>query len=161
MEFKIEVPDELLRQEDEKFTAEYLVEAGEKTQITETNEKEIHCPYCGQAATADHWFTIDQLNYIQVRAMNWCIESLNREVFDKLQKNHSKENQGMTIKFGQQELKMSNAWINLESNDMRLIELPCCQIRLKIQESWKEKIYCIECGFPHKNSRIVDYQEGQ
>jgi len=160
-EFKIEVPDELLRQEDEKFTAEYLVEAEEKNEITETNEKEIHCPYCGQVAPANHWFTIEQLNYIQALARNWCIENLNREVFEKMQKNLSNKNQGITMKFNQQKLKIANAWINLERNDMRLTELPCCHIGLKIQESWKEKIYCIECGFPHENSRIVDYQERQ
>ncbi|CCU84146.1 hypothetical protein [Mesotoga prima] len=160
-EFKIEVPDELLRQEDDKFTAEYMVEAEEQTQIIETNEKEIHCPYCGQVAPANYWFTVEQLNYIQALAMNWCIENLNREVFEKMKKNLSSKNQGKAIRSSQQILKTANAWINRESNDMRLIQLPCCHIRLKIKENWKEKIYCIECGFPHENSRIVDYQEGQ
>ncbi|WP_367356767.1 hypothetical protein [Mesotoga sp.] len=160
-EFKIEVPDELLRQEDEKFTAEYMVEAEENTQITQANEKEMNCPYCGQVAPANHWFTIEQLSYIQALAMNWCIENLNREVLEKMQKRFSCRSRGTRMKFSKQKLKTANAWINLERNDMRLIELPCCNVRLKILENWKEKIYCIECGFPHENSRIVDYQERQ
>jgi hypothetical protein len=111
------------------------------------DKKEYFCPYCGQQALYDQWWTKEQLAYVHVVAEN-IIASIMNESFINPLKSSLRGNS--FIKFEAKELKQTEPWISPETNDMKVINLLCCQKKIKVEENWNQKTHCYFCGFPHQ-----------
>jgi len=109
-------------------------------------ENNYWCPYCGQEALANQWWTIEQLQLINKVTTNIANELINEQLIRPLKKLESRSS---SIHITTHELGRENELINPERNDMIIFSLPCCSKSLKIEESWKDSIYCYYCGFRH------------
>jgi len=120
-------------------------------------EPEYTCPYCGQMAAASNWWTDEQMAYIGVFAKNIANRIINEELISPLKRKFGASPSGLfSIKFDAQEMKMEEPWISPETNDMEIVELPCCKRKIKIREEWTEKVRCFFCGFPYPGKKKVD-----
>lgn len=102
---------------------------------------ELYCPYCGQTAAHDEWWTSEQVQYFKDVATQKVIEPT-LDNFSKTVKNLGGDLLDIHVDASQK----ANPRILSEANDMRRCELMCCKISLKIEEDWKKQIYCILCG---------------
>jgi len=133
----------------ESFMLERKEEDG--NDLEEDQPKEYYCPYCGQSSPHDKWWTDEQSAYLGVYIENVMKNLINENLIRPLKRNFGRPSSGpISIRFEGKELKQEEPWISPEENDMEGFDLPCCGRELKIRESWKDKVYCYFCGFPHK-----------
>lgn len=110
------------------------------------NESDYYCPYCGQAADVDKWWTQEQVDYIEQIATNFAIEEINKGFILPMKKKFSGSE---IIKFEGKELEKNTEIIQPEGNDLKLYHLKCCEKNIKIEEDWEKEVYCYFCGFRH------------
>ena len=112
-------------------------------------QEEFVCPYCGQKAAASDWWTQEQLAYIRIFVKNVMANMLNEHLIRPLRRNFNRPSSGpISVRFEGKEMEEQEPWISPETDDMDVFELPCCQRKMKIDDSWKGKVYCFFCGFP-------------
>lgn len=126
----------------------FLIESdGDEIESENSNgsAEDFFCPYCGQQASKNSFWTEEQLAYIKVIIENisTSTELINKEMERKFRSSK-------TISFKHQEQRLKEPWISPEENDMLIFALPCCSTKIKIIEDWGEAVYCYYCGFPHK-----------
>ena len=151
-EFKILLRKEELVDLTQKGIDSYMID--QKEEVTD-EEEEIHseyfCPYCGQKASHDCWWTQEQLAYINVVTKNMIAKMINEQLIRPFKKTSGRTSGGLiSIKFEVKDMKHQKPWISPEVNDMNIFCLPCCKRKMKIEENWTGKVYCFFCGFPHK-----------
>jgi len=155
-EFKIKISNEELKNLIQKSEDSYMlkkeeISLSEKESFKENEIKEFYCPYCGQEASAGRWWTIEQKKYIQTYMENIMTDIINKNFVEKMKKGF----QGNKfIKFEGKKLKMKEPQISSDDNDMMIINLSCCQSKIKILKGWAKIVYCFYCGFPHKSKNI-------
>jgi len=153
-QFKMEITEKELGNEVEALVESYLTEtssdSGERETVIETESESYYCPYCGQEASSDKWWTADQLAYVEGICKNIAIKAINEQLIAPMKKNfgHSKSDL-ISISIDANELKEEEPKKPLEVNDMRIFTLPCCSARIKVEESYRGSIHCIKCGFSH------------
>jgi hypothetical protein len=117
----------------------------------EDQDTEFTCPYCGQSSSSNSWWTDEQNAYIKVHIENIMAKLVNENFIRPLKRNFGKSKSGLiSLEFKGNEMRQKEPWISPESNDMEIFNLPCCNRKIKIEEEWKDKVYCFFCGFPHK-----------
>jgi hypothetical protein len=146
-EFKILLKQNELNSLSEESLRSFMLEKNEGTSENQLESNDFFCPYCGQAAKNDKWWTKEQAAYIHVY-MNNIISGLINDHFIKPLK--SDFSSSKNIKFEGKEMELKEPWISPESNDMIESDLPCCQRRIKVDEKWAGDVFCFFCGFPHK-----------
>lgn len=113
----------------------------EEVEEDERADKEVHCPYCGQSAGRDEWYTTEQIQHIKdVTSQKFVRPILN---------NFAKQLKGLgngLLKINVSTPQKVNPKTLTEVNDMRKVELECCKIPIKIEQDWEKEIYCIACG---------------
>jgi hypothetical protein len=115
-----------------------------------SSESDFTCPYCGQQAKKEDWWTNKQLEYMQLIAHNYIAGIINKDLIRPLKRSLSSKQSGLlSITFEAKEMKQMNEWIPSEINDMEIVKLPCCQRKMKVDSPQKNVIYCFFCGFPH------------
>lgn len=110
------------------------------------SENEYWCPYCGETAGHDAWWTQEQLDLARNVAKNIAVDIINKDFIKSLQNMH---NPSAGIHVTTRELEHGNELINPDINDMTVISLPCCNKSLKIVDDWDKPVFCFYCGFPH------------
>ena len=116
-----------------------------------SQELEQFCPYCGQSAPNDSWWTQEQLSYISVFAQNIMANLVNEHLIRPLQRNFGQQRPGpLSISFKGHEMEQQEPWISPEVNDMDVFDLPCCNRKIKVEENTTGTIHCFFCGFPHE-----------
>ncbi len=101
------------------------------------------CPYCGETAPPDHWFTREQIESVQRLAL-------------------SETKKAVDDQFRQLERSTAGGMVNLkydsgtdvepplplhEPEDMVVVLSPCHPWEpIKIDESWSEPVHCLVCG---------------
>jgi len=55
----------------------------------------------------------------------------------------------VSIKFEGKEMEYQEPWTSPESDDMTIHALPCCDLRVKLEDDWSQTAYCHQCGFPY------------
>lgn len=108
--------------------------------------KEYWCPYCGQSADNNKWWTQEQINFINKIASNVLGDIINKELIKPL-KQLNDHSSGIKVKL--HEIERKNEIINPDINDMKVVYLPCCRKTIKIDETWNKTTHCFFCGFPH------------
>lgn len=106
---------------------------------------EMFCPYCGQSASRNEFWTTEQAKYFQDVAMYKIVAPELDELESSLKK--------LTISSGLFEMKITMdreaAKVPIapeELDDMSQNKQSCCDIVIKIDETWDNGLYCIICG---------------
>ncbi len=124
---------------------------GESSNDEEEDTNQYFCPYCGQEASDDGWWTQEQLAYIGIYAKNIMAKLVNENFIRPLKKTFRSQKSGLvSFRFEGKEMKQQEPWISPESDDMEVFKLPCCERKMKIEENWPGTVHCYFCGFAHK-----------
>jgi hypothetical protein len=154
-EFKVLLEKEELTDLAQKGIDSFMIELKEETtdlDESECSETEFFCPYCGQRAPSDGWWTQEQLAYVGIVAKNIMAKIVNENLIRPLKRTFQRPGSGMgSMQFEGREMEQQEPWISLEVNDMAIFDLPCCQRKIKIEEDWSDVVYCFFCGFPYKH----------
>ncbi len=114
------------------------------------SEDEFICPYCGQHAPNNSWWTQEQLAYINIIAKNIMARIVNENLIRPLKRTFGKPTTSMvSMHFKGKEVEQQEPWISPEVNDMEIFDLPCCQRKVKVEDSWNSEVHCFFCGFPN------------
>ncbi|MHB0858004.1 MAG: hypothetical protein ACYC5M_10595 [Anaerolineae bacterium] len=152
-QYKIEVPPDDLRVLAERLFEAYATGDDDPSQEAKDDTREVlHCPYCGQQAGIDEWWTSEQLAYAQVMLENLAADAINKAMRD-LQRNLRPSRSGLvSIKANTKEMSKKEPWISPEDSSMTVFDLACCGRRIKVLDDWDDIVYCVHCGFPHAHS---------
>lgn len=103
-----------------------------------------YCPYCGEPANSDMWWTHDQVGFMQATAVGPAMEVIEQEL-GSLGNRHT----GGLISF---DIKTTSTTPPLpeplvEPDDMIQATSPCHPWEpVKITEDWAEGLFCLVCG---------------
>lgn len=155
-EFKIQIEKKDLIDLAQKGIDSFLTD--DEVDSSEYNENDdiinyYFCPYCGQQAPDTHWWTQEQLKYINIFAENIMARLINENLIKPLKRNLNKSSKFLSISFKGKEMEYKEPWISDEINDMKIFNLPCCNKKIKIEEDWDKNVYCFYCGFEHKQNK--------
>lgn len=156
-EFKVWLKQEELTTLAQAGIDSFMIQQDEETSDTdETSEAEIEffCPYCGERASRDSWWTQEQLAYIGVVGRNIAVRLINENLIrpQKREFGRSRSSGLVSIRFEAKEMEQEEPWISPEANDMQAVDLPCCERKLKVQEGWAGTVHCFFCGFPRSRA---------
>jgi len=152
-EFKVLLEKEELTDLAQEGIDSFMLEKKE-TNLTESesSETEFVCPYCGQRAPSDSWWTQEQLAYVRVVAKNIMAKIVNEKLIRPLKRAFRRSSSDMvSIQFEGKEIEQQEPWISPELDDMEIFDLPCCERKIKVEENWQGKVYCFFCGFPYEH----------
>lgn len=154
-QFKVAIPEEELQTLTQSKISAFLLGAtstGREAPSEERQEVQLFCPYCGQQAERDQWWTDEQAAYLQVIVENIIAEPVNRNLVRPLRRSIANQKTGSVwIRFEGRELAQKEEWIAPETYDMAEVHLPCCDRVIKVQEQWPATVFCPFCGFPHRD----------
>ncbi|MBA7687039.1 hypothetical protein ES703_95499 [subsurface metagenome] len=153
-EFKVLLEKDELTDVAQKGIDSFMIETKEETMDldeSKRSETEFTCPYCGQQAPSDSWWTQEQLAYVGIVAKNIMAKMINENLISPLKTTFQRPSSGMvSIRFEGKEMKQQEPWISPEVNDMEIFDVPCCQRKIKIEDEWTGVVHCFFCGFPYK-----------
>lgn len=107
------------------------------------------CPYCGDRAEDDQWFTRGQLRVIEASVEENVLAPRLREMQDSLRSlaDSSGGLLGFEVDVGQQEPSRPRRLT--EPNDMVRVDFQCHPDEpVKIEEGWLDPVLCLVCGLP-------------
>jgi ribosomal protein S27E len=136
--------DGFLRRECPYCKREFKIFPSEKEEEGEDKNVivELFCPYCGQSAGKNSWWTQEQLRCAKEIALKKVLEP-ELEEFGKSLESMGK---GSFVKIKMERLSFKTPKIHEEADDMKLLDLHCCNERIKFEENWKGDVHCIICG---------------
>ena len=109
---------------------------------TEVDPDVYHCPYCGETATTESWWTPEQTEYAQGIIAGPTIQ----EIANELNKTFKKSQGLIDFKITTQGVPGPPSELH-EPHDMVIIESPCHPWEpIKVQDDWTKPIHCIVCG---------------
>lgn len=152
-EFKVLLTKEELNTLAQEGIDSFMIDPQEKADSDEDAhiEAEYFCPYCGERATKDSWWTQEQLAYINIFTKNIAASLVNESFIRPLKRTFGHQSSSpISISFKGREMEQQEPWISPEVNDMDEFDLPCCHRKIKIEDSKIGCIHCFFCGFPHK-----------
>src|SRR5690606_31616977 len=154
-QFKIETQEADRQSLIERELEAYLLQEGLESrpasaEAIEMDDDELWCPYCGQTASRDHWWTQEQRAYIHVFGHNIMAQLINEQFIRPMKRQFSGRRGGLvSIKFEGKEMEYQEPWISPESDDMTIRALPCCGLQIKLDDEWSKPVYCYQCGLLH------------
>lgn len=109
----------------------------------EAVDPEIYfCPYCGEPAPADDWWTTEQIEYAQELAAEPAMNAIAEEFKRSVGQGRNSLFQ-LSIKYDEPEPPSTLH----EASDMVLVEPPCHDWEpLKIMDDWVSPVHCLICG---------------
>lgn len=118
------------------------------------HENEYFCPYCGQSADVNKWFTTAQKDYSMNIAANVGIDLINKELIKSLKKMNSR-----SFRMETRDVPRRNELINPEIDDMVFFALPCCNKQIKISEDWDGATFVISADFhmTERRGKMTEY----
>ena len=155
-QFKVRVPeselDGLVDEILQGYLAEQSDDQAEDDKGTDSGLADrVFCPYCGQDAPDDEWWTDEQIAYFTTIAKNIMASLINESFIGPLKRSSRRSRGGLiSVEFKADEIPHQNEWIAPETDDMRRLDLPCCECIIKIEEDWSGTVHCVQCGFPHR-----------
>ena len=151
-EFKIQLLEQEIEDLASRLEKSYLVEEskdGESHSVEESEEMRT-CPYCGQQADGDSWWTQEQLAHAMAHVENLVADMINEQFIRPLKREFGRKTSGPApVRFEGRELEKKRTWMAPEGSDMVVFDLPCCGRKIKVDPAWSGTIHCFFCGFPH------------
>jgi hypothetical protein len=111
----------------------------------DTLSTEIYCPYCGQSADKDEFWTSEQIKFFEEMAIYKLVNPEIDDLFNGL-KRMTKNSGPIKIEFRDKRQESRVPIAPEEIANMKFHKKNCCDITIKIDEEWNKKIYCISCG---------------
>ncbi len=100
------------------------------------------CPYCGETAPPDHWWTSEQLEFAQASIAGPAIRDIADEFNSSL---GGQRNSFIKMSMSYDEPEPPSALH--EAPDMVIVLSPCHPWEpIKIAEDWSGPVYCLVCG---------------
>lgn len=94
------------------------------------------CPYCGEPAGHDSWWTPAQLEYARTAAMGPISKHIGEELKRAL---------GRGVDYRPSAVEVPDLLI--DPDDMLIVEPPCHPFEpLKIDDAWSTPVHCLVCG---------------
>jgi len=140
----------------------YLIDESSELKTDDDREQEalFTCPYCGQEADGDSWWTQEQLLHIRTHLENLVADMLNEQLIRPLKRKFGRKTSGpVSIRFEGKEMEKKKAWMSPEAGDMKIFDLLCCGRKVKIEPEWSETVCCFFCGFPHARGAAMSSPE--
>jgi hypothetical protein len=159
-EFKIQLGEKDIQTVEDEVAQPFLLEPSLEDQATTeamADATEYFCPYCGQVADSDSWWTQEQLSYAHVAAKNIATEMINRELLRTMRglgRQFGSRQSAVQLKIRASDIPREPEWISPENNDMAVFALPCCDQTIKIDEAWHGAVHCFFCGFPYRGGQV-------
>lgn len=144
MEFSIELPldDGFLRRECPACERQFKWWEGEESDWAADLDV-LFCPYCGDTAPLDEWWTPDQLDYAEGIVSGPGIEDLAAQLQDDLKRAAAGLFDIKVEKQGPDELPHAL----VEPSDMVAVLPPCHdEVPIKLDENWDPPAHCLACG---------------
>ena len=145
MEFSIELPldDGFLRRECPACGRQFKWWEGDDDEDWGADLDVIFCPYCGETAGLDDWWTPDQLDYASDIVSGPAVDELMTQLQDDL-----KRAGGGLIDFKVQRQGTDEPPHALfEPSDMVAVVPPCHpQVPVKLIKGWDPPARCLACG---------------
>lgn len=151
-EFKMKPTPDEMRTIVERSAHALLSDTPDTQEQTDEHDvpPERWCPYCGQRAAYDAWWTDEQLAYLKVVAGNIAARLINEHLIQPLKRSFGgSSREPISIEFKGREIEETEPWMSPEPNDLERFALPCCDRELKIDTEWHQRVLCFFCGFPH------------
>jgi hypothetical protein len=151
-EFKVLLTKEELNALAQERLDSFMIEPEkeDETEESDSGSSDHYCPYCGQSASKDSWWTQEQLEYSKIFAKNIMARIINEHLIRPLERNFGHQSSGLiSIKFTGHEMQEEDPWISPETNDMENYDLPCCGRKIKIEPGNLNRVYCYFCGYLH------------
>lgn len=155
-QFKVELTEEERTTFQQAAEESYMVQSPDVKTPGDAQESLLggyYCPYCGQQAAEDQWWTEEQAAYLEVVVGNIAAELLNQELIRPLKRlaRHDR-NSLVSLRVEADELRQQEEWVPAETDDMTSVDLPCCERAVKIEDDWAGTVHCFFCGFPHRDA---------
>lgn len=148
MEIEVSLPldsDGYLRRQCPQCEREFKWHHGpiEGTPPEPPDPEEYFCPYCGQSAPTDQWWTPEQLEALQAAALHAALPQVQRELEDSLRP----LNQSGLIKTSMERDPQNPPPPLFEDDDMIAVAPPCHPYEpIKLIEGWSDPLHCLVCG---------------
>lgn len=100
------------------------------------------CPYCGETAPPDQWWTVDQLEFAKAGIAGPVM----RDVADEFNKSTGRQRNSL-IKVSMTHDDPEPPSAIHEPPDMVAVQSPCHPWEpIKVAEDWSESVHCLVCG---------------
>lgn len=148
VEISIEIPtdsDGFIRRECPTCTRQFKWHDGPANQEAEQHPSPSAycCPLCGEPADEDSWFTPEQLDIAQQKAMPQIMGMVNDELDSMFRRM-----KGFTFQRGSQEVPDESLPLT-EPDDMVIVTSPCHSFEpVKVPEDHAGQLHCLVCGTP-------------
>ena len=134
--------DRFLRRECPHCGRQFKQWQGTRDGMQESPEA-YYCPYCYASAEADHWSTVQQIEYIQQQAM---VEIVGLNLY-RLQEQLEHASQSGLFRIEMNAPLLVEPEPLAEFNDMIRLAFPCqVEEPIKVDEQWDQEVACIMCG---------------
>jgi len=109
------------------------------------------CPYCGQRAEDDQWFTRGQLRVIEASIEENVLAPQLRELQDSLRGLADTSGGLLEFKVDVDSQEPSRPRRLTEPNDMTRVDFDCHPDEpVKIEDDWPGLVHCLVCGQPRQ-----------
>ncbi|MDP1820029.1 MAG: hypothetical protein Q8K58_09090 [Acidimicrobiales bacterium] len=150
MEIEIELPLDghgFLRRQCPHREREFKWHEGptEEAPADAPNVQEYYCPYCGQVAGDDQWFTDDQVEVIQAAV----VDEVSPQIESMLGDAFTSKPGGLIQTSVSFERTAGPAPLVEPDDDMVAVASPCHGYEpIKVASQWNDPLHCLICGSP-------------
>jgi DNA-directed RNA polymerase subunit RPC12/RpoP len=138
-------PDGYLRRQCPQCEREFKWHHGPTEGVAAQDEPPdvYHCPYCGESAGPDQWYTSEQVETIRAAALQAVLPEIDKQLRDAV----APLNRSGLITAE----VVSNSPLPppplIEADDMAAVTSPCHPYEpVRVDESWDAPLHCLVCG---------------
>lgn len=115
--------------------------SSEDDETTPSPKGGYSCPYCGQQASPDVWWTAAQIEVATAHAYREVVSPELHKLADSMG-----QSSGGLLNFEVEVTEPQNSPDLEEPDDMRRVNFDCHREPVKVSEEWQEAVHCPICG---------------
>ena len=140
---RLPLDDGFLRRECDRCERQFKWHSGptEDRPADEVDSNVYFCPYCGESAPPDHWWTKDQLKHMQGIGTG----HVSREL-DGMLRQLARETRNSMFSIEGTITQPEPPALLHEPSDMVIVQSPCHPWEpIKVHEDWRGPLFCLIC----------------